>query len=185
MNDSRTVPPAATTPITQFHSRCCSRVGGVAVRTGEEDAREVQRDDDHHHVRGDAVRRAQPPAERHDVLDVLDRLVRVARGRDVEDHQRQAGDEQRARRGPTRRCRARATASRRATSTRIRAGNACSSRLATIASVASPRRGGEDAPEPPARHQAVLMAASARSARRPRPSGPRPAARRRARGYRR
>ncbi len=74
----------------------------VLVGAREEDAHHVEEDDDHHEMRGQAVHRANPEAERRDVLDVLHGSVRALDGRDVKEEERQSGhrdEEQQRRRG--------------------------------------------------------------------------------------
>jgi hypothetical protein len=64
------------------------------VRAGVEDPAHVEEDDQHHRVGRPAVQIAQEAAERHRVLEVLDRAVRLGRVRHVIDHQQHAGDRQ-------------------------------------------------------------------------------------------
>ena len=86
----------------------------VLVGAGQEHSRQVQDHGDDHQVGTDAVHRAEPPAERHHVLDVLHRLVRPLDRRHVEEHEGQAGQDEQEEQGTRRRCRASPSSPRRA-----------------------------------------------------------------------
>ena len=107
-----------TTPMTQFHSRCWPCADAVLVRAGQEDAHQVQEHDDDHQVRGDAVDRADPRAERDRELDVLDRRVGALDRRHVEEQQRAAREDEQEAAARRRPCRARTSSSRPATACR-------------------------------------------------------------------